>query len=296
MRVACVGEVMVELSLSGDGQARIGVAGDTFNTAVYLKREAPGVAVSYITRLGQDAFSDQIKAAIEAEGVGTDGISHDPQRAPGLYAISTDYAGERSFTYWRGQSAARHMFDDGFEALEGYDVVYLSAITLAILSPVQREGLQVWLTQFRARGGRVAFDSNYRPKLWESRETAQAVVAAFWGITDIALPSVDDEMDLFGDSTEQEVVDRLTRYGVAFGALKRGANGPRALGPEQIDQSYTAAPVVRDSTAAGDSFNGGFLAATLKGGDLATALAAGHACAAWVVQHPGAIVPTQGVA
>ncbi|MEO1549769.1 MAG: sugar kinase [Pseudomonadota bacterium] len=293
MRVACVGEVMVELSLSGDDQARLGVAGDTFNTAVYLKREAPSVTVDYVSRIGRDAFSDRISQAIQSAGIGTGHLSRDPKRAPGLYAITTDDQGERSFTYWRGQSAARVMFEAGFDALTGFDVIYLSAITLAILSPDQRDGLRAWLGKFRERGGRVAFDSNYRPNLWEGQQVAHECVAGFWGLTDIALPSVDDEMALFGDTSEDQVVNRLHTLGVRFGALKRGAEGPRALGPNQVDQPYAPAPVVRDSTAAGDSFNGGFLAAHLQGADLATALAAGHACAAWVVQHPGAIAPEQ---
>ena len=79
------------------------------------------------------------------------------------------------------------------------------------------------------------------------------------------------------------------------GALKRGANGPLSLGPAQVpEQAYPSARSVVDTTAAGDSFNGAYLGALLTGKTQAEALSAGHACAAHVVGHPGAIVPPPG--
>ena len=49
-RVACIGECMVELTLPDDAAAaRVGFAGDTLNTAVYLKRSAPALSVAGAT-------------------------------------------------------------------------------------------------------------------------------------------------------------------------------------------------------------------------------------------------------
>lgn len=297
--VACIGEAMIELSLRNETPdlAGVGVAGDTLNTAVYLKRSAPDLSVDYVTRVGTDALSKRIIGFIEGEDVGTARIGIAPDRGPGLYAISTDAQGERSFTYWRETSAARTMFQNGGETdlkvLDGTEVVYLSAITLAILSPRARAALLGWITQHRKHSGlRVAFDSNYRPRLWEDRSTAQRWIENYWRQTDIALPSLDDERAIFDDPDEGTVIARLLGWGAGHGALKRGASGPRALSGVEM----TPFPVVSgiaDTTAAGDSFNGGYLAAHLTGASEMNALRAGHGLAARVIRHHGAILPRE---
>lgn len=284
-RVACIGEAMIELSLNG-GDARVSVAGDTLNTAIYLKRAAPELEVDYITRLGGDTFSDRIAAFIEAEGIGTKGITRAEGETPGLYAITTDDTGERSFTYWRDTSAARRLFQaSGFDRLAAYDLVYLSAISLAILPQPVRLGL---LEALKAQGTALAFDSNYRPRLWEDVATARAVVAAYWDYAAIAFPSLDDEMALFGETAEA-VRARMLALNTQ-GALKQGAQGPMSLSGG-ADQTYPKASRIVDTTAAGDSFNAGWLAAHLRGASEAEALMAGHCLAAQVVGHRGAIIP-----
>ena len=291
MRVAAIGEAMIELSMAGD-TAGVGVAGDTLNTAIYLKRSAPSIHVDYITRVGQDVFSQRIVDFIASENIGTDYIQRDADGTPGLYAITTDDAGERSFTYWRDNAAARLTFvtDTGpdFSLLEQYDVIYLSGITLAIMSPSTRNALLRWLQAYRRTGGRVAYDSNYRPRLWIDIETARAANEAMWGLTDIALPSIDDEQALTGEA-EDAVVDRFLMM-ERTGGLKRGERGPMCL-ERGNTYDFPAAESVVDTTAAGDSFNGGYLAALLTRQSQANALRAGHDLASRVIGHKGAIIP-----
>ena len=164
-----------------------------------------------------------------AEGLETGLVERRVDRVPGLYAISVDAAGERSFTYWRETSAARTLFLPPCEVapgrLAGFDLVYFSAITLAILAPAAREALASFLAGYREQGGRVAFDSNYRPRLWPDAATAKAEVARFWALTDIGLPSLDDELALYGEADEAAVLARLAAAGVRRGALKRGRRG-----------------------------------------------------------------------
>ena len=287
MRIGCIGEAMIELAVDRRPE-QIGYSGDVFNTAVYLARGlGPAHEVNFVSVIGCDPMSDRMAAFIAAQGVGTADLARHPARQPGLYAITTDAAGERSFTYWREASAARTLFADGFGMLAGYDVIYLSAITLAILPPAVRAGLIGALARFP---GRVAFDSNYRPRLWEDAAAARAAVGALWGLRPIALPSLDDEMALFGDGDEATVLARLRGLGLREGALKRGARGPVALDPGTPDRDFAPAARVVDTTAAGDSFNGAFLAAHLTGAPTAEALALGHAQALAVIAVKGAII------
>ena len=291
MKIAAIGEAMIELSMMDD-TADVRVAGDTLNTAIYLKRCAPDLQVDYVTRVGTDAFSDRIIATMQAEDIGTHTVERDPQGTPGLYAITTDAQGERSFSYWRDTSAARMVFvtPDGpdFSALDSYDVVYTSAITLAIMPASTRAALIRWLQAYRRLGGRVAFDSNYRPRLWGDVEAARAAMSAMWALCDIALPSIDDEMALTGE-TASAVAARFLGL-KRTGALKRGADGPLCL-QSGTTASYPKAERVVDTTAAGDSFNGAYLASVLTGGPQADALRAGHDLACQVIGHRGAILP-----
>ncbi len=138
-----IGECMVELGLEGRGQAAVGYAGDTFNTAVYLSRL--GVRTAYATALGQgDPFSQGILELMAAEGLASELVVEAAGRLPGLYAIQRDALGERSFFYWRDQAPARdYMGLVDLEALAAAmgraRLIYVSAITLAILGQAGRQ-------------------------------------------------------------------------------------------------------------------------------------------------------------
>ena len=292
-RILCIGEAMAEIRRDGPGYV-VGFAGDTFNTAVYCRRCLKGGTVGYLTRVGSDPLSDGFLALARHEGLDLSSIRQETAHNIGIYTVQTDAHGERSFAYWRASSAARQLFrhPEDLAALEGADLFYLSGITLAILSPEARTALLDRLAKLRQAGKRVAFDSNYRPKLWPDAETARQVIAQAWTLADIALPSVDDEMELFGDPDDAAVLERVRGLGLTHGALKRGAMGPVALDPAVAAPDFPPATQVVDTTAAGDSFNGAFLAALASGATTAECLSAGHALARIVVSRPGAIVPT----
>ncbi|WP_432256946.1 sugar kinase [Limimaricola sp. AA108-03] len=293
-----VGEPMIELSVpQAQETARLGVAGDVLNAAIYMRRALRGAArVELVTALGRDRFSDRIMSFAKAHGVGVARIHLDPDRGPGLYAIETDAEGERSFAYWRDASAARRMFGPdaapNFAALDGASHVFLSAITLAILSASVRAALLDRLASLRRAGVAICFDSNYRPRLWESVAAARAAIDRAWAVTDIGFPSIDDEMALFGES-EAEATRRLKGYGMSLCVLKRGGAGPRLLVPDPGGREpvFARAERVVDTTGAGDSFDGTFLAAWVEGQGVDEALRRAHEMAARVVAAPGAILP-----
>lgn len=290
---------MLELSLTDTENARVKFAGDTLNTAIYLQRHTgKHNNVSYCTVVGRDPLSNRLVDFIKSESIDVSTIQQVDDRTIGLYAISTDDSGERSFTYWRNQSAARTLFQRNgkteFSFLSDFDVIYLSAITLAILPANIRQGLLEELSSLRKKGNvQFAFDSNYRPALWESQTAARDTISAFWKISDIALPSIDDEQALFEDPDEQSLIARLKSYGISNGALKRGEVGPLSLAEDAATLPADQMPNVKvvDSTAAGDSFNAGYLSALLNNASQLEALLAGHQCASRVITYRGAIIP-----
>lgn len=298
VRIACLGECMIELSdlTAVDGRVCLGVGGDTLNTAVYLARSLPRdrAVVSYLTALGHDHLSTRMLKFIAEEGIDTTLVVRLEDRLPGLYAIESDPAGERRFHYWRNRSAARSMFRPGaldIERLESFELIYLSGISLAILSSQDRDRLLAKLHELKAAGRTIAFDSNYRPTLWSSRDEARSAIAQAWRATTIALPSLDDEIALQGPSDPHAVIERIAGMGTTEIALKRGPEGPLVwFDGDLIEGRYQPARTVRDTTAAGDSFNAGYLAARVRGQAPDQAARAGHSLASHVVQHQGAIV------
>ncbi|HEX4298484.1 MAG TPA: PfkB family carbohydrate kinase, partial [Devosia sp.] len=180
-RFVSVGECMIEMSGGEDGQYRLGYAGDTLNTAWYARaRLGEGWEVDYVTALGDDLYSQQMAQFFADNGIGTAHIFRIEGRRPGLYLIH-QADGDRHFTYWRGQSAARLMTEVPpalNAAFEGADFAYFSGISLAILSPRGRGRLLKAIHLARQAGARVAFDPNERPALWSSLRVMGSTIAA----------------------------------------------------------------------------------------------------------------------
>ena len=296
VRLLAIGEVMAEIRPGAEGGFVLGFAGDTYNTAVYAAREMrhPG-NVGYVTRIGREPLSKALMEQAAAEGLDVGHIAVDDDRNIGIYAVATDAHGERSFSYWRSQSAARRLFAVEETALfmPPAEIIYLSGITLAILTPAARSRLFDRLAELRETNGtKVAFDSNFRPALWEDPAIARASMDRMWDLTDIALPSMDDEMAISGVDAESAVIDRFAGRTWDGVAIKRGVRGPVSpfIAPSDMPD-FPPAEAVVDTTAAGDSFNAGYLAAFLNGAGEIDRMRAGHRLAARVVGSPGAIMP-----
>ncbi len=295
-RVLAIGECMLELIHREQGILALGYAGDTYNTAVYLSRltDPRDVQVDYLTLVGDDEYSERMLRAMEAEGVGTARIRRVPGSRPGLYLVRTDDDGERHFCYYRSESAARGMFAEEEPPptwLAEYDVVYLSGVTLQVLTPPARERLWGWLRQIRMDGGQVLFDSNYRSAGWPDAATARDAIRTTWALATTALPTFGDERALFADAAPTDAAFRLRSWGVAEVVVKNGSDGCWVSNPE-CHQHVPVQPVtgIVDTTAAGDAFNAGYLAARIAGMDALGAVGRGHDVASLVIRRRGAIV------
>jgi 2-dehydro-3-deoxygluconokinase len=308
--VYAIGECMIELqrsaASSGDGNGggmdyRFG--GDTLNAAVYMARllDPAKVRVAYVTGLGVDGMSAEMLASWEREGIETGYVQRLSDRLPGIYLIETDPSGERRFHYWRKDSAARHWLEAPeagkvLVQLAAARMVYLSGISLAILSPADRELLIAALGQCRARGGSVVFDNNYRPRLWESADVAREVYARVLAHTDIALLTLDDEVALYGEHGAREAIERTRAQGVGEVVVKCGGE-PCVVwaGGQLIEVAPQPVEDVVDTTAAGDSFGAAYMAARLSGQDPREAARAGHRLAGAVIRVRGAIIPREAM-
>jgi 2-dehydro-3-deoxygluconokinase len=290
--IVSVGEAMVEFAPVEAGRYARAYAGDTLNTCWYLAKL--GQRTRYLTRVGADSLSDAFVAFLGESGIEAGAVARDGERTMGLYLIELDGA-ERRFLYWRDNSAARRLADDPAaldSGLAGADLIHVSGITLAIIGAEGRRRLAEALARARAKGAKVSFDPNLRRPLWPDEASAREAQAAMYAVTDIALPSFDDEASLWGDRSPAATAARIAALGVAEIVVKNGA------GAAWVDGAEVAAALVeaRDTTGAGDSFNAGYLAARLGGRSPVEAARFAHDLAGEVVRWPGALAPAEAVA
>ena len=265
-RFLAIGECMIEMAPQSDGRFAMGYAGDTFNTAWYARRSARSdIDVAYFSAVGDDSASDAMTRFMEGEGV-RPMMRQRAGRSVGLYMISLEN-GERSFSYWRGMSAARTLGDDlrDLPVAPG-DTAFFSGISLAILPQDGRVNLLKALESARASGVQIAFDPNLRPRLWENEADMRHWVMEGAAVADIALPSFEDEATVFGDADTDGTADRYLDAGASLAVVKDGPRPVRvASGSDRCAIATEPVEEVVDTTAAGDSFNGRFLAGLMAG-------------------------------
>ncbi|MGQ3210982.1 sugar kinase [Shinella sp.] len=294
-RLLSIGECMVELMQAEGGLLRKGFAGDTFNTAYYARQYLPADwSVDYVSAVGKDMISDEMLAFMESHGIGTAHVARIEGRSPGLYMIHLK-DGERSFSYWRSVSAAKLLAHDGDRlrtAIEASDIVVFSGITLAIVQPEDLDTLLAELRRAKAAGKRIVFDPNIRPRLWDDTERMRATITEGARAATLVMPSLDDETSHFGDASLEETIARYRALGVENLVVKDGEKGATLVfGGERSHVPSAEVRTIVDTTSAGDSFNGAFLARLATGASPQEAARFAAEAAAAVIQHHGALVP-----
>lgn len=294
---------MLELNGTAFGAMQQSYGGDTFNTAVYLSRCGGGAIKSwYATALGDDALSLELERRWAQDGLALDLVRHIPGRMPGLYQIQVDAQGERRFSFWRDNSAAKAYFDVAETPLEAqsdqWDAFYFSGISLAILPTDGQNRLLAFAQTLRTRGATVVFDNNYRPSLWPDIALARDCFSRAFAVADTALITADDHLALFGFASLERAVAAAQALDVPEVVIKRGA-APTLVrsgsGPWHSVPTQTVTNVV-DTTAAGDSFAAGYLSRRLRGDTPEDATQFGNRLAARVIGHHGAIIPLDAMA
>ncbi|TYA51321.1 sugar kinase [Aggregatibacter actinomycetemcomitans] len=302
-KIAFIGECMIELNGKPFGEMWQSYGGDTLNSATYLSRvsSSSDIQVYYVSALGSDNLSEQMRMHWQADGVNTDWVLKDENHQPGLYLIQLDEQGERTFLYWRNQSAAHYMvqhhdFLQVLSALEQVDMIYLSGISLAILPKNDRTFLLEQLIKLAKKGVQISFDSNFRPKLWDSFQEAQDCYLQLLPCVSLALVTFDDEQLLWNDTNEPATLTRLHQIGIPKVVVKCGRNG--AIFSDSQTSEYgqvVPEPILNvvDTTSAGDSFNAGFLNGYLRNKPLDICCRQGNRVAGIVIQHKGAVIDKQ---
>lgn len=305
LRIGMFGECMIELNGEPFKSIKQSYGGDTLNSAIYLSRcirdnqNSPQVQIDYITAVGNDLLSQQLVQRWEKEKINTQFVFKSSTRHCGLYFIQLDERGERSFQYWRNESAAKYFFSEfeqngSISDLKKLNYLLLSGISLAILPIEDKPKLINLLRELKTAGVKIIFDGNFRPKLWSNynQELIKQWYEHIYKLTDIALITEEDETAIWGETSHDKLVARLHDYGISIVVVKLGENGC-LLSEQNTSKVYIATRLINqvvDTTSAGDSFNAGFLYYLLMNKSLEEACQFGNFVASIVIQHHGAII------
>jgi 2-dehydro-3-deoxygluconokinase len=289
-RVLSIGECMLQMREERKGKFAQGFGGDSLNTAIYLARL--GIKTSYLTALGDDAWSDAMLAQWQKEGVDTSLVRRIPGRMPGLYIIQNDSDGERRFSYWRDSSPARDIFAKDDQSLAQsflqHDWIYFTGITLSLYGADDRARLFDYIQRANDAGAWIVFDTNFRKLGWPDHKEADRAFRQAIEIADILFASYEDMASVFGRSG-----DAMFEIAKSVEKVLKLPDASARLVWRNHDEVVAPLPVKKiiDTTAAGDSFAAGYLAARIKGEPPLMAAAQAHRLANAVIQHAGAIIP-----
>jgi len=293
--LVCLGEAMVEFNQAPEDPAHYtaGFGGDTSNCAIAAARI--GARSGYITQVGDDAFGRQLLALWRDERVDTAGVRVVAGADTGIYFVTHGAQGH-AFSYRRAGSAASRMAPDdaGFgsclQQVGRARTLHVSGISQAI-SDSARATVDAAIELARARGVRIAYDLNFRPRLW-SADSARPVVARTARVTDVFLPSVDEVALLAGTRTPEQALQWAHGLGAPTVVLKLGRDGCWVSTREGVTRVPPFAPAsVVDATGAGDCFAGALLARLAAGDSLVTAARAANVAAALSTRGFGAVAP-----
>lgn len=296
-KLLAIGECMMELTAEPNERFKKGYAGDTYNALVYAKRLNPKLTTCLLTALGDDQVSQDMQNSWLNLGVSNSQVITTNQATIGLYSIATDETGERSFSYWRKGSAASQMmqllsFDELVNRNTGFDTVFFSGISLAILTDEDKATLISLIAQLKKLGASIAFDPNYRSKMWKDEQHAINWLTKAYEVSDILMPGIEEHQQLFGHQTSEQIMDFCQQFSAREVIIKCGNEGVFGYESGQFvyHQPFAPAPIQVDSTAAGDSFAGTYLAARLSGDSVENSIKKACFVAGQVVQHKGAIL------
>ncbi|MBN1583995.1 MAG: carbohydrate kinase family protein [Anaerolineae bacterium] len=290
-RILVVGELNVDLIMSGlpslpvlgkellcqDFQLVLG--GSSSICACWMAGVGAGLdaRVDLWGKVGSDPYSDFLIEALQAQGVGTQGVIRDPTIRTGA-TISLTYPHDRAMMTFLGAIAELQLSDIDLDQLSSYDHLHSASI---FLQHRLRPDLAALFEAAQNAGLTTSLDSG-----WDPDDEWQGVLDILSHV-DFFLPNETEAIHLSGERTVEQAARALSRTAKTV-VVKLGAEGALAHSGEQTWRvpGFAVAPV--DTTGAGDSFNAGFVCAhVVQGRSIPDAMRFANACGAIAVTTIG---------
>ena len=261
----CIGEILADMI----GEEKNGITtyerkagGAPFNVACALKKF--GSDVKFVGSVGDDLIGQFLIKYAEDFGMDTTYIHQNKERNTTLAFVELNEEGDRSFCFYRKNTADYAMPEVSDELISSADTVCIGSLMMADADCVEY-ALDI-IDRAHKLGKTVAFDVNYRTDIFRDTDSAVKTYKRILAVADIVKFS-EDEVKTFTEEYVNGLSDKL----VLITLGKRGAEW-RYKGNSNRIPTIDIKPV--DTTGAGDAFFAGALSVLDKNakGDFCEAL------------------------
>jgi len=287
-KVLCIGDVMLDVVVKLQGTINYGE--DTASKITTHGGGAAGNVASWIAHTGTESTivarvgNDSAGAALisEFDDLKVDHSSLIKTNDPtGVVVVLVDQKGERTMFPETGANSGLSLAD--MPPLAGFDAAYVSGY--ALLNPRSRTGVMEMIASIKMAGIPLFYDT---VTVGAMKEVDRELILSWLPLMDYILPNEEEAIYIVDATDIDSALEKLLTLCPAV-IIKRGARGAIAQerGGQRIDVDAVST-VVADTTGAGDSFAGGFIAAKISGSDLRASAVAGVTLAATCVANIGA--------
>ena len=265
--IAIIGECLIELSANGTladtSTLNKYFGGDTVTTAVAIARL--GGNVTYVTKVGNDGFSEFILSSLRKEGIDTSLIKTGDEQN-GMYIVSRTPEKNELLYYKRKTAAAKLSIEDLPEdCIKKLKLIYSTGVVQS-LSACSRELVREAFKIAKENGIKTAYDPNYHSALTTVDDAKDAFFRLASNIDILFMNTKSDSTNILEIDSHENAIKKLWDMGISTVVLKSSEKNGYYTGYNGkivFTEFYTSDYV--DTTCSGDTFNGGFLHAYTHG-------------------------------
>lgn len=266
--IAVIGECLIELSSNGtlaeSSTLNKFFGGDTVTTAVTIARL--GGNITYLTKVGNDGFSEFIISSLKKENIDTSLIKTNDEQN-GMYIVSQTQNSKELLYYKRKTAATKLSVEDITEdCIKKLKLIYSTGVVQS-LSAGSRELVRESFRIARENEILTAYDPNYTSCFMSSSDTREYLeeIVEFTDIIFLSLKG--DAVRLYDMDSVDKIMKHFWDKGVKIVVIKSHIDNGYYTGYRgdvTFTEFYNTSKAI-DTTASGDVFNGGFLYAITNG-------------------------------
>ena len=267
-RLYSVGELLIDFQSVGvaslkDTQQFVKKAGGA-PANVCVQAVKLGQQATYLTKVGCDAFGEFLVETLANEGIDVSYISKSTQHDTSLAFVSFAENGEREFSFYRRNAADLYFTENDFKNVifQRGDVLEFGSV--ALKTDVAKATHKYLINKAKEAGALICFDPNLRFNLWEDKSELREVVKEFAAFADV-IKVGDDELNFISESEGMKAVDSMFTGNLKVLLVTNGGKGAKLYVDGKLCASHNGYKVKTvDTTGAGDSFFGAFIAQLME--------------------------------
>jgi fructokinase len=266
--ITAIGEILIDLTQTGTDDRGIpqfsaNPGGAPANVAVAASRL--GRSTAFLGKVGKDGYGRYLRSVLEENQVNTSGLVEDETALTTLAVVTVDSSGERSFTFYRENTADVRLRPEEC-VLPETKILHFGSVSLTA-EPARTATLET-AKKAKNSGILVSYDPNYRANLWDNEAHAVEEMKAPLALADILKVSDEELLLLTGTSDLDAGSQQLASLGISLVLVTLGEKGAYFRYGELTGQVPGESVTVADTNGAGDTFLGAVLAQIASRGGL----------------------------